>query len=81
MYRLWFETAMLAVESQQVIALRMMKLARGGENAAEEAHRMVAEKIEAAAEATNALAFGADANAIVKGYRLRVSANVRRLAS
>lgn len=80
MYRLWFETALLAVESQQVVALRLMKLAQGGENAAAEAHRMVAEKIVAAAEATHALASGANARSIVRTYRRHVAANASRLA-
>ena len=47
----FMDAAMLAIESQQVIALRMMKLAAGGPTAEAEARQMVEEKIDAATEA------------------------------
>lgn len=80
MYKLWFDTAMLAAESQHVIAMRLTKLAMGGQDAQAEAHRMVAEKIVAAAETAVSLATGADAGDIVRDLRRRVGANARRLA-
>jgi hypothetical protein len=43
---------MLAVEANGVVALRMMKLMRGGKRARREAERMVSEKIAAAVEAS-----------------------------
>ena len=43
---------LLAVEANGVIALRMMKLMRGGRSARREAELMVSEKIHAALEAT-----------------------------
>jgi hypothetical protein len=43
---------MLAIEANGVIALRMMKLMRGGRNARREAELMVREKIHAGLEAT-----------------------------
>ena len=79
MFNLLFDTAMLASESQRVIALRLMKLAGGGRAAEREARRMVLEKVEAATDAATALAFGASPADIVRDYRRRVSANVRRL--
>lgn len=79
MYRLWFESAMLAAESQSVIALRLMKLARGGKAAEDEAARMVQEKIVAAGEAARMMAAGASPEAIVQRYRRRVGANAARL--
>lgn len=81
MYKLWFETAMLAAESQHVIALRLTKLAMGGQDAQVEAHRMVAEKIVAAAETVVSLAAGAEPGDIVTDLRRRVGANARRLAA
>jgi hypothetical protein len=74
------DTAMLAAESQHVIALRMMKFAGGGHDAHLEVHRMVAEKFVAVAETAMSLAGGADAGKIVNDYRRRVGANARRLA-
>jgi len=81
LYKLWFDTAMLAAEAQHVIALRLTKLAMGGQDAHIEAHRMVAEKIVAAAETAVSLAAGADAGDIVNDLRRRVGANARRLAA
>jgi hypothetical protein len=43
---------LLAVEANRVIALRMMKLMRGGGSARREAKLMISEKIHAAFEAT-----------------------------
>ena len=44
-WRLYFDAARMAVEAQQVIALRMARLAEGGPDAALEAQRMVGEKM------------------------------------
>jgi len=79
MYDLFFETAMLAADSQRVIALRLFRMARGGKAAHDEAHRMVSEKVAAAGNAASAMAFGASPASIVKDYRRVVSANMRRL--
>jgi geranylgeranyl pyrophosphate synthase len=46
-----FDVARLGMEAQQVIALRMMRLAAGGPLATREANRMVAEKATALVEA------------------------------
>jgi hypothetical protein len=43
---------MLAAEANSVVALRMMKLMRGGNGTRSEAERMVREKIDASLEAT-----------------------------
>ena len=78
--------AWLAVEAQQVIALRLMKLAAGGPAAKREARRMVAEKVDAGAKVAGltaaALARGAPdggAGAAVRLLRSRVRANRKRL--
>jgi hypothetical protein len=70
---------MLAVEANGVVALRMMKLMRGGGSARREAKLMVSEKIDAAFEATARLMAGASGNEIVHRYRQRVAGNAKRL--
>ena len=65
---------MLAVEANGVVALRMMKLMRGGRRARREAELMVSEKIGAAFEATASLMAGASGDEIVRRYRRHVAA-------
>jgi hypothetical protein len=71
---------LLAVEASGVIALRMMKIMRGGRSARREANLMVSEKIKAAIEATGSLANGASGNDIVHRYRQHVEKNAKRLS-
>ena len=80
-----FEAAQFGWEVQHVIALRLMRLATGGELAQREAARMVCEKAAAVpiaqAAATAALATGRKpARAAVKSYRGAVLRNRRRLS-
>lgn len=70
---------LLAAEANTVIALRMMKLMRGGRNARREAKLMVSEKIGAAFEAAASLMAGASGDEIVHRYRRHVAANAKRL--
>jgi len=77
---------MLAMEAQQVIALRLMKLAAGGKAAKPEARRMVAEKVAAAQTAAGLMTAAAlrgapdgGADAVVRMLRRRVRANRKRL--
>jgi hypothetical protein len=84
--RLSFDFWRVGVEAQQVVALRLAKLARGGASATNEATRMGFEKIVTAAEAQRAAAA-----ALLTGkaaqipartvalYRRKVRANRRRL--
>ena len=72
---------MLAVESQQVIWLRSIKLAAGGPQAQQEARLMMSEKIAAAIREGGRLMMGSSADSVVKRYRKRVKANVRRLSA
>ena len=77
----------LGVEAQTVMALRMMKLAAGGDAGEREAARMAAEKGVAAVEAGMAAGIAAAtgkkhpaiARKVIGGYRKRVRANRRRL--
>lgn len=79
----WFrfatESALLGLEAQQVIGLRLMQIAGGSAAAPAEAFRMTTEKMIAAAEVFETLAAGGSARRIVRRYRTRVKANRRRL--
>lgn len=83
MFRSWTKVArsasLLGLELHQVIALRLVKLAKGGEAAQKEAHRMVAEKIAAAQAAALKLAMGGTAGSVMSDYRKKVRANRARL--
>jgi hypothetical protein len=87
-FSLAFKTIELGFEAQNVIALRMMRLAAGGAAASTEAQRMIADKIaagiEAQAVAISSLAAGhADtvvAGKILRVVKRRVRANKRRLS-
>ena len=71
---------LLAAEANAVVALRMMKLMRGGRSARREANLMVSEKIKAAFEATTSLVAGASGDEIVHRYRQHVAKNAKRLS-
>ena len=89
----WFsvssQTAMLALETQSVIALRLMRIAGGGALARSEATRMVTEKVQARGEAPAVAAVGSMtgrnrrhiAKKVAGVYKKRVRANRRRLTS
>jgi hypothetical protein len=88
----WFalssEAALLGLEAQHVIGLRLMRLAAGGALAESEAGRMVAEKVEALGEAQAAAAIaamkGGNSNQVAKKalgvYKKRIRSNRRRLS-
>lgn len=76
----------LAMEAQQVITLRLMKLAMGGPAATQEAHLMVAEKLSATTRAAGMVVaavargtFDGGADAVVRMLRQEVQANRKRL--
>jgi hypothetical protein len=75
-----FDAARLCQETQEVMGLRMMKLAFGGPAGQLEAQRMVAEKGFAFAEAAGSLAAGVPIEQVVSRYRGHVRANKRRLS-
>lgn len=76
----WFELLGLATDAQEVIGLRMLKLASGGTAAYGEAFLMVTEKVGTGAYAAAALAAGVSADRIVAVYRQEVRANAVRLS-
>jgi hypothetical protein len=84
--RLSFDIWRAGLEAQQVIALRLAKLARGGASATAETNRMVSEKTAAAVEAqqtaATALLTGKAAQIparTVALYRRKMRANRKRL--
>jgi hypothetical protein len=77
-WRLSTEAAMLAVEAQGVIAMRLTTLALGRGTHAENT-LMVTEKAAAFVEAATMLASGGSAQKVVRRYRKHVRANARRL--
>jgi hypothetical protein len=76
----WFAGAMLAMESSEVVRLRLEKFVRCEADAEQEAHLMIHEKIAAAFEAAASLFSGATPGAVIGRYREHVAANVKRLS-
>jgi hypothetical protein len=87
-FSLFFKSALLLIEAQHVIWLRMIRLSAGGRGAERELTRMYVEKLHASVDtavmASTALALGkpvaAVAESAISGYRKRVRKNRRRLA-
>jgi hypothetical protein len=76
-----FAFAMLAFEAQEVVQLRLLKLALGGPAAQAEASQMISEKISASIEAAGSLMLGASPDAVIARYREHVAENTKRLTS
>jgi hypothetical protein len=83
MLTLWmnfaFDSALLCAEAQEVMGLRLMKIASGGIHAEHEARLMIVEKSIAFADAALCLAAGDSLDAVLRHYRRIVRANKRRL--
>jgi len=87
-FTLTFKFFQLGFEAQNVIALRMLRLAAGGARGENEANRMLTEKIaggvEAQATAVSGILTGQKstvvAGKVLRGLRKRVRANQRRLS-
>jgi hypothetical protein len=73
-------TVFLALESGNVIKLRMLKMMSGGSGSYDEANLMVTEKVHAMFEAGASLMAGGTASSIVDRYRQHVAANAKRLS-
>jgi hypothetical protein len=76
----WYQLSMLAIESNKVIALRLMKIAKGGHGAKFESSRMISEKVRAAMEAGGTLLTGGSLSKVIKRYRRHVASNRKRLS-
>jgi hypothetical protein len=85
---LTFKTMQLGWDAQNVVALRMLRMASGGAHAKTELNRMVTEKVAAAAEAhlvaATAVMTGSKdhvtAGKVLRVFKKRVRANKRRLS-
>jgi hypothetical protein len=75
----WFAGAMLAMESGEVVRLRLEKFARCEADAGHEMNLMINEKIAATFEAAMSLFAGATPATVIGRYREHVAANVKRL--
>jgi hypothetical protein len=78
--RLTHDAVLLGLESQRVMSLRLLKLARGGHAAHSEMSRMFTEKTTALVEAATTLARGGSPGTVIRRYRSRVRSNKRRLS-
>lgn len=76
----WLRLAQIGWDAQQVIALRLMKLARGGVPAAVELNLMVAEKMLEASKAAVTLASGGTIGAVLGSYHTEIQRNKARLS-
>ena len=81
MFGPWFTVILLALESSEVIGLRVAKLAGGGLDAQHEAHLMVSEKIDAVVEVGARLLCGATAVNVIDRLQEQVAANAERLST
>jgi hypothetical protein len=69
----------LGFEANEVVGLRMVKITSGGPAAISEIQLMIAEKMDAAAEASTSLICGHSPMAVVARYREHVANNRQRL--
>jgi len=76
----WYPAFMLAVESNNVIDIRLRRIATGAVSAGEETRLMVSEKVDAAFKAGSTLMSGGKPNEVFDLYRKSVAANMARLA-
>jgi hypothetical protein len=80
MFGPFYSTMFLALESGNVIGLRMMKMMSGASGSHDEAHLMVVEKMHAMFEASVSLLAGGTASSVIDRYREHVAANAERLS-
>lgn len=80
-WMLGWHTAMLMIEAQHVIGLRLLALSAGGAAAQQEAALMVDEKVRAAVHSSRLMITGGAGGParVVSLYRRRVRANRKRL--
>jgi len=75
----WYCATLLALEANDVMRLRMMKIAFGGTAAFSEVHLMMTEKVDAAMEALSSMMFGGTPMSVIERYREHVADNADRL--
>jgi hypothetical protein len=81
MFGPWITVSLLALESSEAIGLRIVKLARGGVDAENEARLLVTEKIVAVVDTSMRLLCGATTSDVIGRFREQVAANVLRLST
>jgi hypothetical protein len=81
MFQPWYNFAMLVIESQQVISLRILNFACGQPGMRYEANLMIREKADAVADATARLMSGQSLDSVILANRRVVHANLKRLTS
>lgn len=74
-------TMLLALESNQVIWMRIAAVSRCGPDTLSEMALMMSEKMEASASAMSNLAAGGSPDSVVSAYREIVQANLKRLSA
>lgn len=78
-FAFWHSMTMLAVESSEVVRLRIARVAAGGDLGFREMQLMIAEKLDAGFEASASLCSGGTPASIVDRYRHHVAINAKRL--
>jgi len=81
MFRYWRHLFLLSTESQCVMMLRTLKLARGGASAVDEAWHILTEKAAATAEIPHHVLDAKSPLELAVDYRRMVRSNLRRLSA
>ena len=81
MFGPWITVVMLALESSEVIGLRVAKLAQGGADVQNEARLLVNEKIIAVFDVSMRLVCGAATSHVIDRFREQVGASALRLST
>ena len=76
----WYPALMLAVESRNVIDMRLWRIATGRVDPAVETRLMISEKIDAAITAVSMMGSGSQMTDVIDFYRGQVASNAERLA-
>ncbi|GLS45556.1 hypothetical protein [Methylobacterium brachythecii] len=76
-----FSLSMLALESQRVVELRLVRLSWGGREGRAEMQAMVIEKVHAGMEAATTLMGGGSPETVIARYREHVATNTKRLTA
>ena len=76
----WYPALMLAVESNNVIDIRLRSIASGKVNVKQETRLMVSEKVDAALEAGSMLMSGRSPAHVFDFYRMHVAGNAAKLS-
>lgn len=76
----WYPALMLAVESNNVIDIRLRRIAAGSVNTGDETRLMVSEKVDAAFKAGSMVMSGDRPDEVIDFYRKSVAAYLARLA-